>query len=123
MALDFWRGRNRLGGGSVECGGKSKIDFMIGYPQSVARQVLFLRRGGERSERLRGSKLRADPREIAPPSTGSCAAKPRRLPHSLVTTRPSAREHDERRQESSEKCAGKISFRADLPPTFLLECG
>ena len=41
----------------VERRGKSKINFMVGLAEHIARQVLFFRRGGKLGKRLRGAKL------------------------------------------------------------------
>ena len=54
-----------LRGGCVERRSESKINFMIGLAERVARQVLLFRRGGKLGERLCAYEIAAGPQVIA----------------------------------------------------------
>ena len=75
-------------GGCVERRGKSKINFMIGLAEHVARQVLFFRRGGKLGERLRVAEWRQIHGRLRGVSMRIAAGETVRAPHSVVTKRP-----------------------------------
>ena len=86
--FDFRSGGDRLRRGLVERRGESKIHFVVGLAEHVAREILFFRSGGKLGQRLRGTELAAGPRAIASVSTRAPWSETVRAPHSVVTKRP-----------------------------------
>ncbi len=113
--LNFGRGRNMLRGGRIERRSESKINFMVGLPEHVPRQVLLFRRCGKLGERLRGAELPQVHGRLREFRCGSSGRNRAGAPFGGHEKAGSC-DHEERNQNNKNCALVRLHFAFRFPP-------